>query len=109
MKITNQMRLSCLLIYMIITGTCYAQENKDLFSNYPENTIFKISESIEEFTRIVCELPEGNNDTVWVKNSIIPPMWKVQADMEDENVSIISHNKNSKKAIIKTHCILKMH
>ena len=83
-----------------ITGVCYSQQNNDFFSNFPAKTVFKILDPVSTFTPIICEMPIGTNDTIWAENLVQPPMWKIQAGMDDESVFVISQNKGSKKAFI---------
>lgn len=87
----NRLKVTSLLVYFTTVGVVsHAQQDNDFFSKFPANTVFNISEAIGDFKQIVCELPEGINDTVWVKRLLTPPMWKVQADVKDENLEVVS-------------------
>ena len=101
MKLARRLGALCLFAYMGIPGVCIAQQNDDYFSKLPTNTVFSLLESVDGFTPIVCEVPGKTNDTIWAKNLVQPPMWKIQVDMDDESVIVISQNKGSKKAFMK--------
>lgn len=101
MKLARRLGALCLFAYMGIPEVCIAQQNDDYFSKLPTNTVFSLLESVDGFTPIVCEVPGKTNDTIWAKNLVQPPMWKIQVDMDDESVIVISQNKGSKKAFMK--------
>jgi len=101
MKLARRLGALCLFAYMGIPEVCIAQQNDDYFSKLPTNTVFSLLESVDGFTPIVCEVPGKTNDTIWAKNLVQPPMWKIQVDMDDESVIVISKNKGSKKAFMK--------
>lgn len=89
------------MVYWGIPGVCVAQQDNDYFSKLPANTVYSLLESVGGFTPIVCEVSGKTNDTIWAENFVQPPMWKIQAGMDDESVFVISQNKGSKKAFIK--------
>lgn len=90
MKCIIVLKKLLLLSYFTITGVCYAQQDNNYFSKFPAKTVFSISETVGSFKQIVCEVPEGTNDTVWTNCLLTPPMWKFQANMEDENVDFVN-------------------
>ena len=98
MNLIRKIKALCLLVCIPAVGMCHVQQNNDLFSMFPSKTVFSLTESIGDYTRIICEVPGMTNDTVWVVSRVQPPMWKVQADMEDENILVISQGKNGKRA-----------
>lgn len=101
MKFARRLRALCLLVYLGIPGVCIAQQDNDYFSKLPANTVYSLLESVDGFTPIVCEVSGKTNDTIWAENLVQPPMWKIQVDMNDESVFVLSQNKKGKKAYMK--------
>lgn len=101
MRYSRRLGVLCLLACLAITGVSQTLQNNDFFSKFPTETVFSISESVSAFTSIVCEVPGGNIDTIWVENLVQPPMWKIQANIEDENINVISQGKEGKRASLK--------
>lgn len=101
MNFTRRLKVLFLLVCIIAIGKCYAQQSSGLFAKFPSETVFNLTQSIGDFTQIICEVSGMTNDTIWVASNIQPPMWKVQANMDDENILIISQDKKGKKAVLK--------
>lgn len=87
--------------FFFLTSMCNAQEQQNgKFAGLPVETVFNISESIDRFTQLFCEIPGNLQDTIWVHHLVVPPMWKVQADDIDENINVINNTRQGKVAIL---------
>lgn len=84
MDVNKRLKLLCLLVCITAAGKCYAQQSDDLFSKFPSEAVFSLTESIGAYTRIVCEVPGMSNDTVWVESHVQPlcgrcrPIWRMK-------------------------------
>lgn len=69
------MRKLFLLIFLGLNALVYAQESSEgNCFGYPVETIFSISESNKSYTKLLCELPDGRKEHLYVIGNIVTPL-----------------------------------
>ena len=63
------------MIFLGLNALVYAQESSEgNCFGYPVETIFSISESNKSYTKLLCELPDGRKEHLYVIGNIVTPL-----------------------------------
>ena len=60
------MKKLLVLLFLGLSIFVNAQENNNGFAGYPEETVFSVSESTRSHTKLLCELPDGKKEYLWM-------------------------------------------
>lgn len=78
----------------------YAQVQDKCIAGFPPLTVFDVKGKSGDYTEVMARLPSGVRDTLWVKTKITLPMWRVQAQMVDTSMTVLSDDGRNMKVSI---------